>query len=74
MLTAASGFARNFWQMAFLRLTVGVGEATCATAANSLIGDLFPPQTRARAMSMFMLGLPVGNAACLFFSGMLAKA
>ncbi len=74
LLTAASGFARNFWQMAFLRLTVGVGEATCAPAANSLIGDLFPPQTRARAMSLFMLGLPVGNAACLFLSGMLAKA
>lgn len=74
ILTSLSGFARNFWQMAFLRLTVGVGEATCAPAANSLIGDLFPPATRARAMSLFMLGLPLGNAACLFFSGMLAKA
>ena len=74
ILTSLSGFARSFWQMAGLRLTVGVGEATCAPAANSLIGDLFPAQTRARAMSIFMLGLPIGNAACLFFSGMLAKA
>ena len=24
-------------------------------------------------MSLFMLGLPLGNAACLFFSGILAK-
>jgi MFS family permease len=74
ILTSLSGFAKNFWQMAALRLTVGVGEATCAPAANSLIGDLFPAASRARAMSIFMLGLPIGNAACLFFSGMLAKA
>ncbi|MGD9720651.1 MAG: spinster family MFS transporter [Pirellulales bacterium] len=73
VLTAASGMARNFWQMAVLRLSVGVGEASCAPAANSLIGDLFPAGTRARAMSIFMLGLPIGNAACLLFSGMLAK-
>lgn len=73
LLTAASGMARNFWQMAALRLSVGVGEASCAPASNSLIGDLFPAGTRARAMSIFMLGLPIGNAACLMFSGMLAK-
>ncbi|MEX2114248.1 MAG: MFS transporter [Pirellulales bacterium] len=73
VLTAASGLARNFWQMAVLRLSVGVGEASCAPAANSLIGDLFPAGSRARAMSIFMLGLPIGNAACLLFSGMLAK-
>ena len=30
LLTAASGMAKNFWQMAGLRLAVGVGEATCA--------------------------------------------
>jgi MFS family permease len=73
VLTAFSGMARNFWQMAALRLSVGVGEATCAPASNSLIGDLFPARTRARAMSLFMLGLPVGNAACLLISGMIAK-
>lgn len=73
LLTAASGFAQNIWQMAALRLSVGVGEASCAPAANSLIGDLFPASTRARAMSIFMLGLPLGNAACLMFSGTLAK-
>ena len=30
ILTALSGMAQNFWQMVVLRLTVGVGEATCA--------------------------------------------
>lgn len=73
VLTALSGFAQNFWQMVALRLSVGVGEATCAPAANSLIGDLFPARTRARAMSIFMLGLPLGNAAALLVSGIVTK-
>ncbi|HEY2892908.1 MAG TPA: MFS transporter [Pirellulales bacterium] len=72
VLTAFSGFAQQFWQMVVLRLSVGVGEATCAPAANSLIGDLFPATMRARAMSIFMLGLPLGNAAALLVSGIVA--
>ncbi len=73
ILTALSGFAQHFWQMVILRLTVGVGEASCAPAANSLIGDLFPAVVRARAMSIFMLGLPIGNAAALLVSGIVTK-
>jgi MFS family permease len=56
-----------------LRLAVGVGEASCAPASNSLIGDLYPARTRARAMSLFMLGLPLGNAAALLVSGIMTK-
>jgi MFS family permease len=74
ILTAASGLATSFWQMVGLRLTVGVGEASCAPAANSLIGDLYPAKKRARALSLFMLGLPIGNALAYIFSGMLARA
>jgi MFS family permease len=73
ILTAMSGLAQSFWHMVVLRLTVGIGEASCAPASNSLIGDLFPAATRARAMSIFMLGLPLGNAACLAVSGVVAK-
>ena len=42
------------------RLGVGVGEAVCAPAGNSLIGDLFPAAKRGWALSIFQLGLPVG--------------
>jgi MFS family permease len=73
ILTAFSGMAQNFWQMVGLRLAVGVGEATCAPASNSLIGDLFPARTRARALSIFMLGLPIGNALCFLVSGFIAQ-
>src|SRR5205085_34921 len=60
VLTAASGFTWSFNSMFAARIGVGVGEASCAPAANSLIGDLFPASRRSLAISIFMLGLPVG--------------
>ena len=72
LLTAASGLARSFWQLFALRLGVGLGEAGCAPAATSLIGDLFPPRRRARALSLFMFGLPVGTALSYAASALIA--
>jgi len=51
-----------------------VGEATCAPAATSLIGDMFPPARRARALGVFMMGLPVGIALSYLVSGYVARA
>jgi MFS family permease len=73
-LTAASGLVRDYGSLFATRLGVGVGEASCAPAANSLIGDLFPPHQRARALSIFMLGLPVGLFLCYWLSGRIAHA
>ena len=74
LLTAASGLAQNFAQMFALRLGVGVGEASCAPASTSMIGDLYPSEKRGRAISIFMLGLPVGIALSFAVSGTMAKA
>jgi MFS family permease len=73
-LTSASGLARNYWQLFAVRLGVGVGEATCAPAANSLIGDLFPTSRRAWALSVFMLGLPIGNGLAYAVGGPMTQA
>ncbi|MCI0661267.1 MAG: MFS transporter, partial [Acidobacteria bacterium] len=40
MFTAASGLAWNYGSLLVARLGVGVGEAGCSPAGNSLIGDL----------------------------------
>jgi predicted MFS family arabinose efflux permease len=74
LLTAASGLAWNYWSLFVARLGVGVGEASCAPAANSLIGDLYPANQRARALSIFMLGLPVGLFLSFWLSGKIAHA
>jgi predicted MFS family arabinose efflux permease len=60
LLTAVSGVARSFAQLIAARLGVGVGEATCSPASTSLIGDLVPASARARAIAIWMLGLPLG--------------
>jgi MFS family permease len=62
-----------YYQMFAARLGVGVGEATCAPASSSLIGDLFPASRRARALSIFMLGLPIGIALSNAISGWLIQ-
>jgi MFS family permease len=74
VLTAASGFAWGFASLFAARLGVGVGEATCAPAANSLIADLYPAKRRAQAISLFMMGLPVGNFLGSYVSGHVAAA
>jgi MFS family permease len=74
LLTAASGFAWNFASLFLARLGVGVGEASCAPAANSLIGDLFPAARRAFALSVFMVGLPLGVFLGNSIGGALAAA
>jgi MFS family permease len=73
LLTFASGFAWDFWSLFMLRLGVGIGEATCAPTASSLIGDLVPAERRARAMAVFMLGLPLGLAFSFLVSGTIAE-
>jgi MFS family permease len=73
LLTAASGLAQNFTQLFAVRLGVGSGEAACAPAATSLIGDLFPASRRAKALSVFMIGLPLGIALSFLGSSLLEQ-
>jgi MFS family permease len=73
LMTAGSGLAWSFWSLFVMRLGVGVGEASCAPTASSLIGDLVPAERRARAMALFMLGLPLGLALSFFVSGTIAE-
>ena len=74
LFTGLSGLAGSFAAMIVCRLGVGVGEASAAPAANSLIGDLFSARQRARAISIFMLGLPVGTGASYLISGLVVQA
>ena len=61
LLTAASAFTVSYAMLLLTRLGVGVGEAVCAPVSASWIGDLFPAQKRSRALSLFMLGVPLGG-------------
>jgi MFS family permease len=73
-LTAANGLVGSFWAFLLVRMGIGIGEASYAPAANSLIGDLFPAHRRGRAMGVFMLGLPLGLVLAFFTTGALVQA
>jgi predicted MFS family arabinose efflux permease len=73
LLTAASGLAWSYTSFLLTRIGVGIGEASCAPAGQSLIGDLFPPERRARAMAIFMLGLPLGLFASYILAGVIGQ-
>lgn len=74
VLTATSGLAIGYWTYLFTRMGVGIGEASCAPAGQALIGDLYPAERRARAMGIFMMGLPLGLFASYLLSGAIAEA
>ena len=71
-MTALCGTAQNFWQLFFARVGVGIGEAGGVAPAYSLISDFFPPNQRARALSVFSFGIPIGSALGIVFGGIIA--
>ena len=70
-MTAACGFAQNFIQLFLARLGVGVGEAGGVAPAYSLIADYFPAEKRARALSIYSFGIPIGSALGILLGGVL---
>jgi len=72
--TALSGLAQNFTHLVLARIGVGVGEAGCTPPALSLIADTVPKEQRASAVSVYMLGAPVGSLLGLALGGLIADA
>ncbi len=72
-MTALCGTVQNFWQLFAARLGVGVGEAGGVAPAYSLISDYFPPHQRARALSIYSFGIPIGSALGIVFGGLIAS-
>ncbi|NWG71229.1 MAG: MFS transporter [Parvularculaceae bacterium] len=72
-MTALCGLAQNFAQLFAARLGVGIGEAGGVAPAYSLIADYFPPNQRARALSVYSFGIPIGSALGILLGGVLTS-
>ena len=70
--TFLTWFVHDYTQLLVRHAIVGIGEASYATIAPTLIADSFPPLKRGRMLSIFFLGLPVGSAAGYFVGGYVA--
>jgi MFS family permease len=73
-MTALCGVAGGFTQLLLARMGVGVGEAGCAPASQSLVSDLYPPERRATALSILSLGIPIGMLIGAVAGGWVAQA
>lgn len=70
--TALGGLAVNFWQLLGARIGVGIGEAGSSPPSHSIIADLYPPDKRASAMSIYSLGVGLGAAFGTIIGGIVA--
>jgi MFS family permease len=60
--TMASGLAVGVWSLLAARAVVGIGEASYATLAPTIIDDVTPPEKKGRALAMFYSATPIGAA------------
>lgn len=60
LATALSGAARSFGQLLLARVGVGIGDATLAPSALSLISDSFPPDKRGRPVALYVAAQSFG--------------
>ena len=72
--TLASGFAESFGELFTARLLVGLGEAALSPAAISAIADLFPPRSRGRPVSVFLMGQAAASGLGISVASLIADA
>ena len=70
-MTALSGFANSFAQLAAARIGVGIGEASASPVAFSVLSDYFPKEKRATALAIYSSGLYIGGGISLFAGALL---
>lgn len=71
LMTAISGLAQNYLQLFMARIGVGAGEAGGSPPSHSIISDIFPPEKRATAISIYSTGVNVGILFGFLFGGWL---
>lgn len=60
LMTAGSGWARNFFQLLLARVGVGIGEAGGSPPAHAMISDYFPAGKRSTALAIYSSGIYIG--------------
>ena len=72
VMTTLSGMATNFIFLLLARMGVGIGEAGCQPAGQSILADEYDEKNRGRALAFFAAGAPVGGLIAFTLGGYLA--
>lgn len=70
--TIACGLSASYPQLVMARMAVGVGEAGGVPPSYSIISDYFAREQRGRALGIFNLGPPIGQALGVAFGAAIA--
>ncbi len=73
LMTAACSVAMGYPGLFLARMGVGVGEATLAPAAVSMISDTFPNEKLGAAMSLYGVGIYLGSGLALLVGGLVVQ-
>lgn len=73
LATFASGLAGNIYLLLVARAFVGIGEASYATLAPTIIDDVSPPDKKGKMLAIFFLATPVGSALGYLVGGIIQK-
>jgi MFS family permease len=74
LMTTLTAGARTFTTLFMARVGVGVGEATLAPGAFSLITDYFPRNYLGRALSIYAMGIFIGAGMSMLVGGWVVQA
>jgi MFS family permease len=72
--TAVCGLVQSYLQLFLARMGVGAGEAGGQGATLSTVSDLFPPEKRATAISIYYLSTPIGTLYAGVVGGLVAAS
>lgn len=73
VFTALAGTTVSFFQLVACRLGMAAGNAATEAPPHSMISDMVPPERRASAISIFMLGVPIAALLGSFLGGEIAE-
>ena len=74
IFTLITGLGRSFVGIILPRSFVGIGEAGFTSGGIPLIAAAFSKESRAKAMGIFNMAIPIGSAAGMLLGGVIAKA
>ena len=72
-MTMLCGVATSFAMLLLFRIGVAVGEAGGTAPSVAMVADLYPPEKRSRALSVFLMGPSLGAILGLGLGGWIAQ-
>ena len=72
--TVMTGFSGTLAILLFWRAMVGIGEASYATISPAWLSDVYPPEKRNNALTIFYTAIPIGAALGSVIGGVIAAS